>query len=105
MIKIEKSPNPPNVLTQDGASLTTQNCEAFEVNPQDYTSAPGVSNRDLTKMKFDNGVYGEKTVKARLIADQHEKCCFCEAKFTANGYGDVEHFRPKGAYKKRVKQN
>ena len=39
-------------------------------------------------------------MKQQLIDEQHGKCCFCEADFTANGYGDVEHFRPKAGYTK-----
>jgi len=34
-----------------------------------------------------------------LPCDQYEKCCFCESKFLETSHGDVEHFRPKGAYK------
>lgn len=30
---------------------------------------------------------------------RHDKCCFCEAKLTHISYGDVEHYRPKAAYK------
>ena len=34
-----------------------------------------------------------------MIIDQHAKCCFCESKFSENSYGDVEHYRPKRAYR------
>ncbi|WP_460914933.1 HNH endonuclease family protein [Spirosoma areae] len=36
------------------------------------------------------------------MLDQYDKCCFCEADFTANGYGDVEHFRPKVGFTKTL---
>lgn len=37
-----------------------------------------------------------KIVKDHLIDLFHGKCAYCEAKFTATGFGDVEHYRPKG---------
>lgn len=101
MIAIRKNSNPPQVLIDKGVPLTQANCASYEARPLLYRSAPGVNNRSLRKMPVDNSVYGDQTVKEKLIEDQHEKCCFCEAKFLANGYGDVEHFRPKKAFKKK----
>ncbi len=49
------------------------------------------------KLPFDAKTYGAPPVKKALIRWQHGKCAFCEAKIDANQYGDVEHFRPKGA--------
>ncbi|MGR8934038.1 MAG: hypothetical protein ACU837_06555 [Gammaproteobacteria bacterium] len=51
------------------------------------------------KFRFDNTVYGHKTVKETLNAMQHGNCCFCESKITHISFGDVEHFRPKAGYK------
>ncbi len=48
---------------------------------------------------FDSGIYAHKTVKEALLAMQHGKCCFCEAKITHISYGDIEHYRPKAGYK------
>lgn len=46
---------------------------------------------------FDSSVYAAKSVKDRLIADQHHKCVYCEQ--SANGdFGCVEHYRPKGGF-------
>lgn len=44
-------------------------------------------------------IYNDAAVKALLIAEQHEKCCYCERYFLDNNPGDVEHFRPKNGYK------
>jgi uncharacterized protein (TIGR02646 family) len=35
-------------------------------------------------------------VKSALRVAQNDKCAFCESKITHIGYGDIEHFRPKG---------
>jgi uncharacterized protein (TIGR02646 family) len=43
--------------------------------------------------------YGHPTVKKVLIAAQHGKCAFCEAKVGHISSGDVEHFRPKAGYR------
>ena len=44
-------------------------------------------------------LYNDKAVKRKLIADQNEKCCYCEARFQHVGYGDVEHYRPKNGFR------
>lgn len=49
------------------------------------------------QLAFDGGVYAHTDVKAALVAMQHEKCAFCEAKPLHVSSGDVEHFRPKAA--------
>jgi hypothetical protein len=38
------------------------------------------------------------TAKPAYIKAQSGKCIFCESKFAAVSYGDVEHFRPKSGY-------
>ena len=101
MIRIHKTPAIPAMLSGRGVTESAILNQAYSANSALYRSATGVSNKILTKMSFDSGIYGDSTVKTLLINDQHEKCCFCEAKFLDNSYGDVEHFRPKGAYQKR----
>ncbi len=49
--------------------------------------------------KFSSKIYGHKTFKEALKKAQHDKCCFCEAKVAHVSHGDVEHFRPKAAYR------
>ena len=81
MIRVRK-PRAPEKL-KSGTSLTEQNCT-------DY-------NAGTRKFKFDKTIYGHKTVKDALIKAQHGKCCFCEGRFKAHAYGDVEHYRPKSS--------
>ncbi len=101
MIKINKSTAIPTILTKKGIVQTNALKTAYQLNPTLYTSAVGISNRILTSIEFDSSIYGDTSVKTLLINDQYEKCCFCESKFLDNSYGDVEHFRPKKAYKKK----
>lgn len=102
MIKINKTASIPNILstTGIGATETLYLENAYTANPNLYESIVGVPAKNIEKFQFDNNVYGHGTVKAQLKIDQHDKCCFCEAKFSDNSFGDVEHFRPKGAYKR-----
>lgn len=57
---------------------------------------PGIAGTAAEAFKFDNRIYGAPTVKNALKAMQFEKCAYCEGKFAAFCYGDVEHYRPKG---------
>lgn len=93
MIRIHKSVAVPTILIEKGMPATTENCRLYLTNQAGY---------DTGNPKFDilPSIYGDKSVKDQLIIDQHGKCCFCEADFRANGYGDVEHFRPKAGFKK-----
>ncbi|MFT5619684.1 MAG: hypothetical protein ACI85I_002931 [Arenicella sp.] len=94
MIRVKKSNQIPDKLRGKGVELTEEMKNLYQVNSADYDS-------DKSTFKIKSAVYGDKKVKAQLIAEQHGKCCFCEADFTANGYGDVEHFRPKGGFQQR----
>lgn len=100
MIKINKSTNIPTVLTTKGVDETTNLNNSFNANPVQYTSRIGIPVSQIRKFTFDHKIYGHKTVKEQLKKEQHHKCCYCESKFEDNGFGDVEHFRPKGAHKK-----
>jgi uncharacterized protein (TIGR02646 family) len=86
MIRIEKDyGRVPAKLTGKGIEKTNELIQAFE--------------NGETKFDFDSKIYGHKTVKDELKRIQHNKCCFCEAKVSHVAHGDVEHFRPKKAYK------
>ena len=74
----------PNVLATKGAAAIGQ-------LKNDYDAG-------VKKFKFDSKIYGHKEVKSRLIELQHGKCFLCESKLLHIGYGDVEHFRPKGGW-------
>lgn len=98
MIRITKSPITPSILTTDGVPDKLRLCIQYDSNPPVY-QIPYSKKYNPFKLEIDSSIYGDETVKKQLITDQHEKCCFCEATFLANGYGDVEHYRPKGGYK------
>jgi uncharacterized protein (TIGR02646 family) len=93
MIQVAKSDIIPAVLIDKGVPEKTENCRLYDASPNDYSS--GASTFTIL-----SSIYGHQSVKQKLIDDQHGKCCFCEADFTANGYGDVEHFRPKAGFTK-----
>ncbi|HEY0481955.1 MAG TPA: hypothetical protein VGD37_30765, partial [Kofleriaceae bacterium] len=80
----------PEILRSDGAARR----EAHEAEVDADRAAFEAGDATLA---FDRRIYGHPSVKAALVAMQHEKCAFCEAKPLHVSDGDVEHFRPKGA--------
>lgn len=86
MIRINKPQKIPKVLKEKGETETLAMCEAYE-------------NEGKRDFEFDSSIYGHKTVKEALILAQHDKCFLCESKISAIAYGDVEHFRPKKAFR------
>jgi uncharacterized protein (TIGR02646 family) len=88
MIRIHRA-NTPAVLMSRGTVRTLRDCAAYEADPDAY-------RRGEASFEASPTIYGHKTVKATLLNSQHEKCCYCERKILASGFGDVEHFRPKG---------
>jgi uncharacterized protein (TIGR02646 family) len=89
MIRVDK-PNPaPAILLNRGKTTTEANNAAFDADPDAYRNGG-------LRFRFDNTLYGAKSVKNALIKAQHGKCAFCESKITHIDFGDVEHFRPKG---------
>jgi len=92
MISVQKPTAPPEILDTRGREETDRNQEAYEKTPADYDSGAAT-------FSFHSDIYGHSSVKEALIAAQHGKCCFCEAKITHISYGDVEHFRPKAGYR------
>lgn len=101
MIQIQKSNNVPAILANEGVTETALLCAQFDANPNHY------KNGHLPKpirFVFRRDIYADETVKTQLMAEQHFKCCFCETKdIDVTSYGDVEHFRPKAAYKQNKK--
>jgi uncharacterized protein (TIGR02646 family) len=93
MIRVVK-PAAPGVLTTKGATARQAHCDEFDAAPDEYRGG----TRTFT---FADSIYAADEVKDTLRAAQHSKCAFCESFFTHIGYGDVEHFRPKGGYKQR----
>lgn len=104
MIRINKAGTPPSILkgSQSKGGLARQGLKnQYDANPTVYHIKYS-KKHNPHKLKVDNEVYGHKTVKAALISDQHDKCCFCESKFSHTSFGDVEHFRPKGGYQRHA---
>lgn len=91
MIRIAK-PAAPGVLTSRGRRSAAGFRAAYHRNPAAYR-AKG--------FEPDARVYAHPDVKAALRKAQYDKCAFCESKVTHIGFGDVEHYRPKGGYKQR----
>jgi uncharacterized protein (TIGR02646 family) len=92
MIRIRKPSSAPPILATRGQQETHANCASYDANPAAYDDG-------TVQFSFDSGIYGHDSVKRELIALQHGKCCFCEAKISHISYGDVEHFRPKAGYR------
>jgi uncharacterized protein (TIGR02646 family) len=84
MIHVQRTYPPPATLTSTKAQESRDELERLVQAGE-------------VKLSFDSGLYGAKDVKAALQDMQHDKCCFCESQITHIAYGDVEHFRPKGA--------
>jgi uncharacterized protein (TIGR02646 family) len=94
VIRIEK-PDAPDVLQIAGKKQRRIDCANYSRNSEDYRS--GQKTFD-----FKSSIYAHSTVKQVLIDCQFGKCCFCEQRIDADG--DVEHFRPKQAYKQATGQ-
>ena len=84
MIFIQRS-SEPDILINEGKAEQKKLCAVYEQSKR--------------KFDFKSSIYGHQSVKTALLSMQHDKCCFCESKVTAISYGDVEHYRPKAAYK------
>jgi hypothetical protein len=85
MIRIAKPKKEPAILTTKGRAKRNEHKAAYEGGERSFA--------------FDAKIYGHKTVKEALIKAQHDKCFLCESKITHISHGDVEHFRPKAAYR------
>lgn len=90
MIRIQKPSTIPEKLVRDGKNKRRSHCSSYSRNPAAYQSA----NKSFL---FDRSIYAHISVKQSLIKAQYGKCCFCERLIGTDG--DVEHFRPKQAYK------
>lgn len=90
MIRIRKTGAIPEKLVKDGKSKRRSHCSAYSRDPVAYQTGE-------KKFEFSSTIYAHESVKQELIAAQQGKCCFCERLIGTDG--DVEHFRPKQAYK------
>ncbi|GAB4376666.1 MAG: hypothetical protein Kow00121_24160 [Elainellaceae cyanobacterium] len=90
MIRIQKPSIPPEKLAQDGKNKRRSHCISYSRSFKTYQSGERT-------FSFDKSIYSHKSIKQALIEAQYSKCCFCERLIGTDG--DVEHFRPKQAYK------
>ena len=93
MIRIHK-PAAPTKLIQDGSKKA-------EAHLQDYLQDPAYGT-GKKQFKFSPKTYGHTDVRELLMDCQHQKCCYCEKNVGQSG--DIEHFRPKSAYKQKNEQ-
>ncbi len=87
MIRIRRPSAVPNVLLSDGRRLRDGQVAQYAQGSADF--------------EFDRDIYGHADVKSALRGAQHDKCGFCESKVSHVSFGDVEHFRPKAAFRAR----
>jgi uncharacterized protein (TIGR02646 family) len=99
MTRIEKSLEVPEILKLEGVVACRELKAAYESDPDSYQSRDGKPHKEVRKFKFKREIYADREVVNLLRADQHHKCCFCEASFLDTRSGDVEHYRPKSAVK------
>lgn len=90
MIRINKPKQAPENLIIDGKKRCISHCIAYDDNLKN-------PKKPKKKINFDSKVYGHSDVKEALIKSQNAKCCYCECKIYENE--DIEHFRPKQAYR------
>jgi uncharacterized protein (TIGR02646 family) len=90
VIRIHKSTQAPEKLSTDGKKKRKSHCLSYTRNAQNYQNGE-------KKFSFNGNIYAHKDVKDALIQSQYGKCCFCEQIIYEDG--DVEHFRPKQAYR------
>lgn len=89
MIRVARPAAVPTILATRGAVEDRRNRRLYRRHRAAF--------RDGSRtFDFDASIYGHPSVKQSLIAAQHGKCAFWEAKIRHISYGDVEHFRPKG---------
>ncbi|HWU90237.1 MAG TPA: hypothetical protein VN253_23395 [Kofleriaceae bacterium] len=89
MIRIHRRAAVPTVLLTKGVARRQEHEAELDSDPTSFSIGS-------KKIEFDRSVYAHESVKEALLEMQHEKCAFCEGKPLPHGYGDVEHFRPKG---------
>lgn len=95
MIRIVRPPTAPAVLSNDGVAQRAEHEREVAGDPDAFAAG----KRTLA---FARGIYAHVSVKQALLAMQHDKCAFCEAKPLHVSDGDVEHFRPKAAVRQSV---
>lgn len=102
MIKVDRH-NCPEILEHG----KTPHSNGEDETRQAILFYNNVANHPLTfKRKGKKGkytkesyiIYSDPSVKGKLKTNFKGKCAYCESKILAVSRGDIEHFRPKGAY-------
>jgi uncharacterized protein (TIGR02646 family) len=93
MIRVIKSAAAPASLARQAAAACQALEDAYDANPA------GCQLPGTRALKARRVIYAARDVKARLIADQHGKCAYCETLFLHSSPGDVEHYRPKAGFR------
>lgn len=94
MIQVQKGAVPSVLLTALGGPAARLDLENLYNADPAACQVPGNKRLHVAAT-----IYNDRALKDLLIAEQHEKCCYCERYFLDNNPGDVEHFRPKNGYK------
>lgn len=100
MIQIKKGDKPSVLSNPSTLNAIAKDKTDYDTTPKDYHGC----DRDGTKPKKKFSIsdtYKHASVKNELIKNQYYKCCYCESKFGHNYHGDVEHYRPKRAWKQK----
>ena len=93
MVKITQGPAPAALNTAAVRAARQRLRRRYDADPAACRA------QGSERLSVPATLYNAPTVKARLIAVQHEKCGYCEANLLHVGYGDVEHYRPKNGFR------
>lgn len=87
MIKINKSPEPPQILVENHTNWTNELLEALE-NHNSFSELP---------TRFSNR-YKHPQIKEKLLECSYNKCAYCESFTLLTSPMHVEHYKPKSLY-------
>lgn len=100
MIAISKAGKRPSMNFRSGPHKGKDRLiHEIDTLKAEYDSDKANYDSGLKKFDFKKKLYAHDKIKSALIDIQSNKCCFCESKVIQIDDGDVEHFRPKKAYK------
>ncbi|MEC4815212.1 MAG: hypothetical protein SAK29_18330 [Scytonema sp. PMC 1069.18] len=99
MIPVSRPQQPPAVLKRNSAKWLAKLQTAI-ADLQAVKANPSATKEEIAKAvkNVENATnkYRHKEIKDLLEQMFYGKCAYCESKVTTTGYGDIEHFCPKG---------
>lgn len=99
MIPVSRPQEPPTVLKKNANKWLLKLQQAIN-NLKIVKSDPAATQKQITKAEKDIEKaitkYRQKEIKESLEHIFNGKCAYCESQVTTTGYGDIEHFCPKG---------